>query len=370
MKFIIPTEDFLKTLQLVNSVIINKPIISILENFLLEFKNKKIKITASDGETTLQSTLNLKRSNEELTILIQAKLLINVIKTFKNEILIFIVKNNILKIIDKENNYCINLENPKLYPSLNIVNNIFNFKIQGSLLSKIISNTLFAAGNDAIRPIMNGVLIQLESDECNIVATDSHRLVKYTIKNIHSEKKIEFIMSKKPLILLKNSLINMSEFIDIEFDQINIQFKSINTIWTCRLIDGKYPNYKIVIPNNNNNILYIKTSLLVNSVKRVSLFANKSTNQIIFNIKNNLLQILAEDVNFNNKADMKITCKYSGEELNISFNVKFFLEMISNINTDNLIMKMSKSNAPVIIKPVLDFKSNEDILMLIMPLMI
>lgn len=370
MKFIISSGELLKYLQLVGGVITNS-ILTILENFLLELKNKKIKITGSDGETTLQTTINVISEIQEGKIVVQAKLLIEVLKTFNEQLLTFQVRNNLLEIIDQNNNYYfISLDNPDLYPSFPELKNTSNFTFCGNVLSKAISKTLFAVGNDAIRPTMTGVFFEISEQGCNIVSTDAHRLVKYTIKNCKSNYCFNFIMPKKPLILLKNFLSDTEEVVNIEFNSKNARFSYLNVTWICRLIDGKYPNYNMVIPDENPNILRIKTSVIANAVKRASYFANKSNNQIRFKLKNNILRILAEDINFHNKADMQILCSYSGEDLIIAYNAKFLLEMISNINTEELLIKMSTSNRPGIIKPVTYTEENEDMLMLLMPLMV
>lgn len=367
MRFIVSSREFLSSLQLIGGVITTNPTLTILENFLLEIKNRTIKITASDGETTLQTTINV-TAEKEGRIVINAKLLLEVLKTFDDELLEFKIRQNILEIIDKNDNYFINLENPDLYPSHPELKETTYFKFYGNLLSKVISKTLFAAGNDSIRPIMTGVLFEINQNGCNIVATDAHRLVKYTIKNCTSDDPFEFIMPKKPLILLKNALINASELVKIEFNSTNVCFTYLHTTWICRLIEGKYPNYNAVIPEENLNTLQIKTSTLANAIKRISYFANKSNLQVQFKFEGNILKISAEDTNFNNKAYMHLSCNYSGENLTIGYNSKFLLEMVSNVDTENLVLKMSTSNRPGVIKPISD-NDNEDMLMLVMPVM-
>lgn len=371
MNFIVSSGELLKYLQLVGGVITNS-ILPILENFLLELKNGQIKITGSDGETMLQSTINVNSEIQEGKIAVRAKLLIELLKTFNEQLLTFQVCNNVLEIVDQSNNYYfISLDNPDLYPSFPELIKTSNFTFYGNILAKAISKTLFAVGNDSIRPTMTGVFFEINQQGCNIVSTDAHRLVKYTMKNCQSNDFFSFIMPKKPLILLKNFLIDAKGIVNIEFNSKNACFSYLNVIWTCRLIDGKYPNYNMVIPQENPNILRIKTSLIANAVKRASYFSNKSNNQICFKLQNNILRIIAEDVNFHNKADIQIECNYSGEDLIISYNAKFLLEIISNIDTEELLIKMSTSHKPGIIKPVIYSEdNNEDMLMLLMPLMV
>lgn len=372
MNFIISSGEFLKHLQLVGGVITNS-ILTILENFLLELKNNEIRITGSDGETMLQTIVNVSSDIPEGKIAVRAKLLIEVLKTFSEQLLKFQVRNQVLEIIDQSNNrYVISIDNPDLYPSFPTLSKTFNFTFYGYELSRAISKTLFAVGNDVIRPTMTGLFFEINQDVCNIVATDAHRLVKYTVKNCKSSSCFNFIMPKKPLILLKNFLVDAEGIVNIEFNDKNARFSYLNITWTCRLIDGKYPNYNMVIPNSNPNILRIQTSLFSKAVKRASYFSNKSNNQVCFKFKKNILQISAEDINFHNKADMQIECNYSGKDLTMAYNAKFLLEIISNIDTEELLMKMSTSNKPGIVQPFISNtnETNEDFLMLLMPLML
>lgn len=370
MRFIVSSRDFLKSLQLVVGVIINHPTITILENFLFEIKDKKIIITASDGETILQTIMNDVLTEKEGKIAVQAKLLLELLKTFKDHSLTFTVNKNTLEIIDQTDKYFINLDDPDLYPAIPKLEDTSFFYFDANLFSKIVSKILFAIGNDPIRPTMTGVLFEINEKECNVVATDAHRLIKYTIKNSTSNQPFEFIMPKKALILLKNALIDSDKFLKIEFNNINACFSYLNTTWICRLIDGKYPNYNVVIPEKSPNILQINTFMLANAVKRASYFSDKSSYKICFKLENNLLRILAEDTNFNNKANIKIFCNYSGENLTICYNSKFLLEMISNVDTEDLLLKMSTPNRPGIIELVdYDNNANENMLMLLMPVM-
>lgn len=369
MRFIVSSGELLKSLQLASSVIINNPTLAILENFLFELSEGNLKITGSDGETTLVTSL-LVESSDSGRIAVPAKMLLEVLKTFSEQPLTFKKEENLLEIIDETDNYFINLDDVELFPNFPELDDCKEISFLGKTLSNVISKTIFATGNDPIRPIMTGVLFQVNENGCNIVATDAHRLVKYTINDISSEEPFEFIMPKKPLSLLKNSLYESDENVKIEFNNTNAKFTHKNTTWICRLIDGKYPNYNAVIPTENPNVLTINTSVFTNAVRRASFFANKSTHQIRFSLEGNTLKISAEDTNFNNKAEMVLPCDYSGEDMFIGFNSKFLLEMILNVGSEDLVLNMSTPNRAGIIKPIGNTNENEELMMLVMPVMV
>ncbi|MCB9202339.1 MAG: DNA polymerase III subunit beta [Flavobacteriales bacterium] len=368
MRFIVSSGELLKALQLVGSVIINNPTMSILENFLFELSDGELTITGSDAETTLQTSISVE-SQDEGKLAVPAKMLLEVLKTFSEQPLTFKKQDSILEIIDETDNYFINLDDTEIYPSIPEIYDSSEVVFTGGVLSNAINKTIFATGNDAIRPIMTGVLFQINDQQCNIVATDAHRLVKYSINDITSEEPIDLIIPKKPLNLLRNSLADSEEQVKIEFNQTNAKFTHKNTIWICRLIDGKYPNYNAVIPTENPNVLTINTSVFSNAVKRASFFANKSTHQVRLSIQGNSMRISAEDTSFNNKADMVLPCDYSGEDITIGFNSKFLLEMLSHLDSEDLTLEMSAPNRAGIIKPIDGLEENQEILMLVMPVM-
>jgi DNA polymerase-3 subunit beta len=214
---------------------------------------------------------------------------------------------------------------------------------------------------------MTGVLFQFQENETNFVSTDSHRLVVYKRSDLSNSEPIEFIMPKKPLTIFKNILANSNEEVSIDFNDNMAKFTFGNNIWICRLIDGKFPNYEVVIPKDNPNTLIINRNLLLSAIKRASIMSNKSTNQVRFNLSGNLLHLHAEDTEYANKADMQIPCDYNGEDINIGFSSKFITEMLSVLSTEDISIKMSQPNRPGIIEPIDGLAENENILMLSMP---
>ncbi|TWP23814.1 DNA polymerase III subunit beta [Apibacter muscae] len=369
MKFIVSSGDLLKALQLISGVTGGNSSLPVLENFLFDLDEDRLTIYGSDGETTMKTSIGV-QSEDKDRIAVPSKLLTDIIKTFSEQPLTFSKKENQLEIVDEKDNYFIALDDVDQYPSIPEIEVEKSLKIKASVLAEAINNTIFATGNDAMRPVMTGILFQFNESESCFVATDAHRLVKYTRKDSVSEEPIEFIMPKKPLILLKNALAAYDDEVLIDFNDTNARFTYNETQWVCRLIDGKYPNYDAVIPKENPNVLTINRQLFLSSLKRASLFSNKSTSQVRLVLNGNLLKLSAEDLDFANKAEMSLPCDYNGEELKIGFNSKFLNEMLNNISSEDITLEMSTSNRAGIIKPVDGKDDNEDILMLVMPVML
>ena len=232
-----------------------------------------------------------------------------------------------------------------------------------------INKTLFACGNDELRPVMSGMFLELSAEKITFVGTDAHKLVKYIRHDVNAEETTSFILPKKPLSLLKNTL---SEGVNlkIEYNETNAMFSFDNTIVICRLIDGKYPNYEAVIPKDNPNKLTIATSDILNSIKRVSIYANKTTHQIKLSIRGSEILISSEDLDFSNQAEERLSCQYQGEDMEIGFNSKFMIEMLNNIGSEQINLEMSTANRAGLIFPVDGQEEGEETLMLVMPVML
>ena len=372
MKFIVASGELQKALNTVSGVISSSQSRPILENYLFQLEENNLKITASDGETTLVTTLEVK-SDDTGKFAVPAKIFQDFVKTYNEQPLTLSVKDSadgngsLLEILDEKDNFAVALDNAEDYPELPEFDASQSVKIAAGVLSEALTNTLFATSNDSLRPVMTGVLFQFKEDETNFVSTDSHRLVVYKRTDLINAEPIEFIMPKKPLAIFKNILANSNEEVQIEFNENMAKFTFGENIWICRLIDGKYPNYSAVIPKENPNVLTINRNLLLSSIRRASIMSNKSTNQVRFKLSGNILHLHAEDTEYANKADMQIPCDYNGEDINIGFSSKFLTEMLSVLSSDDITMKMSQPNRPGIIEPVDGLEDEENILMLSMP---
>lgn len=372
MKFIVSSSELQKALQTVSGVISNSQSRPILENFLFEIEKDVLKVTASDGETTLVTSLEV-RSDAEGKIAVPAKIFQDFVKTYGEQPLTLSVKDaedghgKLLEILDEKDNFAVALDHAEDYPEIPEFDAAQKVTLPAGILSEALSNTLFATSNDSLRPVMTGVLFQFKEDETNFVSTDSHRLVVYKRTDLSNLEPVEFIMPKKPLSIFKNILSSSEDDVTIEFNENMAKFTFGNNVWICRLIDGKYPNYAAVIPKENPNMLTINRALLLSSIRRASIMSNKSTNQVRFRLSGNILHLHAEDTEFANKADMQIPCDYNGEDINIGFSSKFLTEMLSVLSADDITMKMSQPNRPGIIEPVDGLEDQEQLLMLSMP---
>ncbi len=370
MKFIVSSTQLLKQLQILGGIINNNNTLPILDNFLFELSNKQLKISASDLETTMSTTIDVE-ADEEGTVAVNARLLLDTLKTFPEQPLTFVVEdNNTIEISSDSGKYALAYANGEEFPKAVELESPSSTTISSNILATAISKTIFASGNDDLRPVMSGVFFQFSPESLTFVATDAHKLVKYTRNDVTASEVAEFIMPKKPLNLLKNILAASENDVVIEYNESNAKFTFNNSILICRLIDGKYPNYEAVIPKENPNKLTLDRSSFLNSVRRVSIFSSKTTHQIRLKMAGTELNISAEDIDFSNKADERLQCNYEGDDMQIGFNSRFLLEMLSNLNSNDVLLEMSLPNRAGILTPIDGVEDGEKITMLVMPVML
>lgn len=370
MKFIVSSVALLKKLQIVGGVINSSNTIPVLDHFLFELENSNLTITASDLETTMSTTIDVD-SESKGKLAIPSKLLLDTLKTFPEQPLTFVVlENNIIEINSNHGKYALAYSDGEQFPKAIQLDNPSSTKLSSDVLLKAINNTLFAAGNDDLRPVMSGVFFQLSNNNLTFVATDAHKLVKYSRSDFSASESAEFIMPKKPLNLLKAILSDKADEIEVEYNNSNAKFILDDALIICRLIDGNYPNYEAVIPKENPNVLTIDRIQFLNSVKRVSIFSNKTTHQIRLRAAGAELNISAEDLDFSNKAEERLTCDYQGDDIQIGFNSRFLLEMLNNLTSSEIKLEMSLPNRAGILKPTSGSDDGESITMLVMPVML
>lgn len=371
MKFIVSSVSLLKQLQLISGVLNTSNSLPILDHFLFEINENEISITASDLETTMTTKLKVE-SKEKGLIAIPAKLLLDTLKTFPDQPLTFSIDKAsfAIEINSDYGKYKLSGQDGNEFPKSPVLESTAEVALTAEVLSTAIEKTIFASGNDDLRPVMSGVFFQISESEITFVATDAHKLVKYSRTDVSSKKAASFIMPKKPLNLLKNILATMDEEVKVEYNETNAKFQFAGSTLICRLIDGKYPNYDAVIPKENPNKLTIDRSAFLGSIKRVSIFSSRTTFQIRLKIKGTELNISAEDLDFSNEANERLTCEYEGEDMEIGFNSKFLIEMLSNLHSSTVNLEMSAPNRAGILSPATDNDENEQILMLVMPVML
>ncbi len=370
MKFIVSSTYLLKQLQMLGGVINNNNTLPILDNFLFHLRQNNLTITASDLETTMSATLEVESDNEG-DIAVPARLLLDILKTFPEQPLTFVTEeNNTIEISSDSGKYALAYADGNEFPKTVSIENPSSTTIPAEVLATAITKTIFAAGNDDLRPVMSGVFFQFSTENLTFVATDAHKLVKYVREDIKAKETAEFIMPKKPLQLLKGILATIDEAIFIEYNDSNVKFAFDNLQLTCRLIDGKYPNYEAVIPKENPNKLLIDRIQFLNSVRRVSIFSNKTTHQVRLKIAGAELNISAEDIDYSNKAEERLTCQYQGDDMQIGFNSRFLTEMLNNLTSDEVQLEMSLPNRAGILTPNDGLDEGEKVTMLVMPVML
>ncbi|MDA9029656.1 DNA polymerase III subunit beta [Flavobacteriaceae bacterium] len=370
MKFIVSSNYLLKQLQVLGGVINNSNTLPILDNFLFELEHSKLTVSASDLETTMASTLEVE-SESEGSVAIPAKLLLETLKTFPEQPLTFVIEdNNTIEISSNHGKYALAYASADEFPKAISLDKASTTVISADILATAISKTIFATGNDDLRPVMSGVFFQFSTESLTFVATDAHKLVKYSRTDVKADETAEFIMPKKPLNLLKGILAGSDDTVSIEYNDSNAKFSFENSVLICRLIDGKYPNYEAVIPKENPNHLTISRNQFLNSVRRVSIFSNKTTHQIRLKIAGAELNISAEDIDYSNKAEERLTCDYQGDDMQIGFNSRFLSEMLSNLNADDVQLEMSMPNRAGILTPIDGLDEGETVTMLVMPVML
>ena len=369
MKFIVSSSQLLKQLQVLGGVINSNNTLPILDNFLFEVSENQLKVSASDLETTMSAVVTIE-SDSSGSIAISARLLLDTLKTFQDQPLTFKTEgDSIIEISSDQGKYDMAYFGGDEFPKSVSLPSPSKTIIPSNILATAISKTIFAAGNDDLRPVMSGVFFQFSSQNLTFVATDAHKLVKYTRTDVTADKTAEFIMPKKPLNLLKGVL-SGEEDVTIEYNDANAKFTFENFVLICRLIDGKYPNYEAVIPKENPNKLTVDRASFQNSVRRVSIFSSKTTHQIRLKMAGTELNISAEDIDFSNKADERLNCDYQGDDMQIGFNSRFLSEMLSNLSSNEVLIEMSLPNRAGILTPIDGTDEGEQITMLVMPVML
>mgnify|MGYP000946325744 CR=1 FL=1 len=373
MKFIVSSTFLLKNLQAISGVLGSNNSLPILDDFLFNLSAEELKITTSDIETTMTVTLKVTMADEPGIVAIPAKILLETLKTLPDVPVTFTIDPNTfaIEMLAGEGKYKMNGHNGEDFPETPGVEEGTEFTINSIVLSEAISKTVFAASTDEMRPVMTGVFLELKPESTSFVATDAHKLVRYTRFDIGIELEDSIIIPTKPLNQIKNLLGAEDQEVKVIYNRKNAFFAFGRIQLLCKLIEGKYPNYSAVIPTDNPNKLQIERIPLLSAIRRVSIFANQSTHQLRFSLTNRSLVLSAEDMDYANEAREVLNCNYDGEDMDIGFNSKFLHEMLNNLGSTEVLFEMSQPNRAGLVKPVNDEeKTSEDILMLIMPLML
>jgi len=373
MKFILSSLKLLKAVQSLSGVINSNNTLPILDDFLFNISENELRITASDLETTMVVSIQPDMVEGAGEVTIPARLLIDILKNFPDIPVSFNIDENTLaiEITTGEGRYKMAGHKSDEFPQVPVLEEPMRWEIPADVLVCGFEKTVFATGNDEIRPVMTGVFMEMTENGLNFVATDAHKLVRYRRLDIKSDVKESFIVPKKPINQLKSALAGKAdETVIVEFNKANASFTMSGFKLVCRLIDGRYPNYEAVIPKSNPNKLTIDRQLLLSAIRRVAIFSSKATHQIRFKIAGQELTLTAEDLDYYNEAKERLSCNYEGDDMEIGFNSRFFQEMLGNLNQTEVLLEMSAPNRAGLIIPVDNQNTDEDILMLLMPVML
>lgn len=370
MKFVVSSSVLQKHLSNISGVIASNPVVPILENFLFELENEVLTITASDLQTSITTKVDVD-SNEVGSLAIPSKILLDTLKNLPEQpiTLSLDLDTYSIELISENGHYKLAGENATDFPKVPFVTSEHSINIPSEVLISAITNTIFAVSTDELRLAMTGIYLDTTPSSTTFVATDGHRLVRVRRTDIISEETKSVIIPKKALNLLKSSLPSSEMYVEVNLTETNAFFSYGSTQMICRLIDERYPDYENVIPTHNPNMLTINRTELLRSLKRIAIYANKSTNQVRLKISDDELLISAEDLDFSNEANENLVCEYNGTPLEIGFNAKFLLEMLTNLTSTSVRFELSEPNKAGLLIPVSN-DTEEDILMLVMPVML
>jgi len=374
MKFVISSSELLSHLLAISRVISSKNTLPILDNFLFKLDGKNLEITASDLETTLTTKLNVENASENGSIALPARIITDTLKEFPEQPLTFDINLENLAVVIISENGRFNVVGQKGldYPQLPVLKEEKKNALQvdpGVLLSGI-SKSLFATADDELRPVMNGIFMELATDSITFVASDAHKLVRYRRTDAMADEDASFILPKKPASLLKAILPKEDNQVMVEFDDKNAFFTLSEFKLVCRLVEGNYPSYNSVIPKDNPNKLIIDRIEFYNTLKRVAVFSNQASNLVKLQLTGNQITISAQDIDFSISAYERLNCQYEGDDMEIGFKSVFLIEILSNLSSSDVVFEMSDPSRAGIMLPVENEIEDEDVLMLLMPMMI
>ena len=374
MKFVVSSTSLLSHLQAVSRVISAKNTLPILDNFLFKLDGKDLEITASDLETTLVTRMDLENAADSGGIAIPARILTDTLKEFPEQPLTFEINlNNLSVVISSENGkFTIVGQNAADFPQMPVIkkDKKSTVEVAPEILLNGVSKTLFATADDELRPVMNGILVELSQDDLTFVSSDAHKLVRYKRTDAKSDENSSFILPKKPAGVLKNVLPKVESNVVLEFDDKNAFFNLGDYRLVCRLVEGNYPSYNSVIPKNNPNKLTIDRNEFLNTLKRVSVYSNQASNLVKLQLNGNQITVSAQDLDFSISAYERLNCQYEGDDMEIGFKSTFLMEILSNLSSGDVLMELSDPTRAGILLPASSDNENEDILMLLMPMMI
>ena len=372
MKFNVSSSKLFSQLQAVSRVINSKNALPILDDVLFELVGNELKLTASDGETTVRTAIEVEGADGGGKVASAAKLLLETLKEFSEQPLAFTIdeQNFAVNMVSQNGTYSFVGVNGNEYPEMPQDEvDAQELSLPATTLQSAIEKTIFCTADDPLRPVMNGIYFDILEDRLILVATDAHRLVRYSNTSVKAGMASNFILPKKPAALLKNLLAKEEADVKVTFGQKNARFEFDKTIVVCRRIEGRFPNYNAVIPQSNQNVVTVDRQTMVNACKRVAVFANNGTAQLRLALSENQIKISAQDIDFSTSAEEMIQCDYQGMSMAIGFKAPFLIDLLSTVGTTDVQLKLADPARAGLILPVAE-EGEENVLMLLMPMLL
>lgn len=372
MKFNVSSTKLFAQLQAVSRVIASKNSLAILEDVLFDLNGSTLTLTASDGETTIRTSLDVENAEGAGKVASGARLLLETLKEFSEQPLTFSIdeQNFAVNMVSTNGTYSFVGVNGNEYPEMPTTEeDTHSVTMSSKMLLDAINKTIFCTADDELRPVMNGIFFDIATDKITMVATDAHRLVRYTNTSVSAAEPISFILPKKPATLLKNILGKDDNEVVITFGQKNAKFEFGQTIVVCRQIEGRFPNYNAVIPQNNQNVVVVDRQTLINACKRVAVFANTGTSLLKLALSENQIKISAQDIDFSTSAEETIACEYNGMPMSIGFKAPFLIEILNAISSTDVKLQLADPARAGLILPT-ENEENQDLLLLLMPMLL
>jgi DNA polymerase-3 subunit beta len=372
MKFVISSTTLSNHLQAISRVINSKNTLPILDCLLFELKDGTLSVTASDSETTMVTKVEVNESDSDGRFAVAAKTILDALKEISEQPLTFEVDMNSLeiKVSYQNGKYSLMGQNADEFPlSVALGENVVRVEIDAQILLGGINRAVFATADDELRPVMNGIYFDITTDDITMVASDGHKLVRYKTLSTKGSERAAFILPKKPANLVKNLLSKENGKVIIEFDERNATFTLEKFSMSCRLIEGRYPNYNSVIPQNNPYKVTVDRLQLIGALRRVSIFSSQASSLIKLRLQENQIQVSAQDIDFSTSAEETVICQYDGNPMSIGFKSTFLIDILNNIAATDIVVELTDPSRAGVIVPV-EQDENEDILMLLMPMML
>lgn len=373
MKFVVSSSVLSSRLQALGRVVSTKNTMPILENFLFQItEDKHLTIISSDAEIRMTTTLELVEAEHPVTFTVNARTIQDAVKEIPEQPLnIFVNESNLEITMEYQNGKYKFMGQPAdEYPAATPLDgDVSNLTLPGQNLYNGINRALFATADDVLRPVLNCIYFDLSADSLTMVASDGNRMACDTIKPTSVGNPNTFLLPKKPSLLIKNILQKEQGEVNVRFSNRAAQIQTSDYLVECRLVEGRFPKYTSVIPQDNPNVVTINRAAMLSALRRVLIFANANSVLAKLHIEANKMTISSQDVDFSMSAEEGLLCEYTGTPVSIGFKGTYLVELLNNIEGDEVVIRLADASRAGVIQPAQQ-KEDEKILMLLMPMVL